>query len=424
MVTPRPARHAAAFAHSGALPAAAAFALAALAALAAASLGACEFDRSTAPPGVELPVVHGVLNPRFGTQLILVERTLTGRVDVDTGRRLDRGDPIRTGGGDPISGATVVVFDARGDSAVAREDSVGPAGAERGTGVYRFVNDNVIACPPPDSPLQCLAIRPGERYRLRVVTPEGRVVAGATTVPQADPGFAFPTARDFDRDRDTVTLRWDAVPYARQYELRLESPFGPFFLLFPETEVVLPGTLRNIFAKTFPRVFIPGFTQRVEVAAVDTNFFDYYRTGGDPFTGTGLINRLDGGVGLFGAYVPLRTELLAVTAEPREPIEGRYARVRGAPQVDSLRLYVESREGALARLSGNWRGASSGSARPPGLIGTLNRDRVSIALLPEQAANDTTAVFSGAADADSLYGVVRTTRDGIGLDVVFRRLGP
>ena len=407
---------------SGARPGVVAAAAAALV-FAAAALAGCEFDRTTAPRGVDLPVVHGVLNPRFDTQVIFLERTLSGRVDVDTGHRLDRRDPIRTGGGDPISGALVVVADVWGDSAVAREDSVGPAGATRGTGVYRFTNDAAVTCPASGSPLDCLPIRPGERYRLRVVTPEGRVVTGVATVPLVDPGFAFPPVRDFDRDRDTLALSWAEVRGARQYELRLESPFGPFFLFFPETELVLPGTLRNVFAKNFPRVFIPGFTQRVEVAAVDTNFFDYYRAAGDPFTGTGLINHLDGGVGLFGAYVPLRTEVLAVTAAPREPIEGEYVRVRGpAGVVDSLRLYVESRDAGLAALSGNWRGGNGGAGRPPGLVGTLNEGRVAIAFLREQAANDTTALFNGAADADSLYGVLRPSTAGIGLDVVFRRL--
>ena len=99
--------------------------------------------------------------------------------------------------------------------------------------------------------------------------------------------------------------RGSACPRARSYFVRVESPFGPFFLFTDSTAIRLTGDLRNIFAGDFQHVFIPGFRQDVFVGAVDSNFYDYYRTQNDPFTGAGIINRVNGGIGLFGSIVSI-----------------------------------------------------------------------------------------------------------------------
>ena len=62
--------------------------------------------------------------------------------------------------------------------------------------------------------------------------------------------------------------------------------------------------MRAISSRTTSSISsFPGFRQDVLVAAVDSNFYDYYRTNNDPFTGAGIISRLTGGLGLFGSLV-------------------------------------------------------------------------------------------------------------------------
>src|SRR6185503_14289810 len=106
-----------------------------------------------------------------------------------------------------------------------------------------------------------------------------------------------PRVQAFNRDRDTVVLNWQPVSRARTYAVRVESPHGPFFLFTDSTHLTLTGALRNLFADDIPRVFVPGFRQQVTITAVDSNFYDYYRTQNDPFTGSGLISRIRGGIG-------------------------------------------------------------------------------------------------------------------------------
>ena len=136
---------------------------------------------------------------------------------------------------------------------------------------------------------------------------DGTVVTGTTIVPNSPLRFTPQALTPFDRDRDTVRLNWTAVKGARTYGLRVESPFGAFQFFSDSTKFTLPGGLRNIFASDFQRVFIPGFQQAVTLYAVDTNYFDYYRSRNDPFTGSGIINRLQGGIGLFGSIATIST---------------------------------------------------------------------------------------------------------------------
>ena len=94
-------------------------------------------------------------------------------------------------------------------------------------------------------------------------------------------------SRTINRDHDTLFIQWNRTTAARSYMVRVESPFGPFFLFTDSTAVRLTPDLRNIFSNDFERVFIPGFRQDIVVGAVDSNFYDYYRTNNDPFTGPG-----------------------------------------------------------------------------------------------------------------------------------------
>jgi hypothetical protein len=356
----------------------------------------CTFDEKAVavqPPQV---VVHAVLDPGTQEQEVLVERTLSGAVNVRDDMRFDSDDPINTGGGIPVAGAEVTITGP--DGAVRGFETQAPGRpATYSTGRYVVVMGlGAVTGVPP--------LRRGARYVLRVRTPDGVAVTGTSVVPDFPPATASARSDLFNRDRDSVRIGWRSVPGARSYLLRTETPFGAFLLFTDSTHVTLKGDLRNYFASSLQRVFIPGFRQRVTVAAVDSNFFDYYRSRNDPFTGSGIINNLDGGIGLFGAAVNVATRILDVVQDVREPaFEGVWdIALTTRPIVDVLRVYVET-TGDPAALSG-WYAPSRGSGAFEGLIGTRSKDRVVLEFLANQAAVDTVAVFSGEQRGDSLVG--------------------
>lgn len=353
-------------------------------------LAACRFGEVTVPRGTTAVAVHAVLNPAFLEQAFLVERTLVGSVSIDTLVPFDPSDPVRTGRGVPVSNARVVLSDGTLDM-MAMEDRT--TTSVRGAGVYRLMLT-------PRTRLQ-----PGKRYTLTVTTPDGEVVRGSTLIPGAPPDSAQRPALAFDRDADTLRLEWTPVAEARTFMLFAESPYGAFTLFVDSLHVRLPGSLRNVFAADFPRVFFPGFVQEVLVAAVDTNYYDYYRSRNDPFTGSGIVNHLEGGVGIVGSVVPIVRRNVAVAAVPREPIEGRYLRGNTAQNfVGAITLYVESPSvnGKPAVLSGSW--LRQGTSEIDGCIGTVQGRAVRLALLNQWSANDTVSVIHAEWRGDSLVG--------------------
>jgi hypothetical protein len=356
---------------------------------------ACTFDEkaiAVQPPQV---VVHAVLDPGAQEQEVLVERTLSGAVDIRKNHRFDAEDPINTGDGIPVSGATVTITGPDG-TLTGFEARVNGRPSTYSTGRYLVVfgAGAAFASPP---------LRRGVRYQLRVSTPDGAVVTGSTVVPDINP-VSGSRLEAFNRDRDSVRLSWRSVAGARSYLVRAETPFGAFLLFTDSTHVTLDGDLRNYFASSLQRVFIPGFRQRVSVAAVDSNFFDYYRSRNDPFTGSGIISNLEGGIGLFGAAVSISTRTLDVVQDPREPaFEGLWDVAESPrPILDVLRLYVET-PGEPAALSG-WYARRSGGGLQEGMIGTRTKGRVVLEFLANQVAVDTVAVFSGEQRGDSLVG--------------------
>jgi hypothetical protein len=386
----------------------------ALAAALAPALGvvSCSFDEQAVGPGAAQLVVHAVLNPARPFQFVLVERALSGRVEVGEATG-DPADPVATGRGVPVVNARVVVRGPGGDSAVAVHEPVLRTDG-KGRGVYRIVNRST----PPDAPPanNYLRVVAGGRYTLRVTVGDD-VVTGETTIPRSASVLPDAVPKAFNRDRDSLFLRWDEVPLARRYSLRVDTPRGPLSLFLDSLEYLVAGDLRNVFTEGLPATFVPGFTQTVTVGAVDENFFDYYRSRNDPFTGTGLITHLRGGLGVFGSYVMLHYQTLAVVADEDEDVEGRYA--RGSPPranvPASILLFVESRAGSLRQITGNW--LPDGASRPSGLIGTWNGQRVTLALLRDQFVSDTVAVIDGRFDGRVLLGVMR----GTGVGVEFRK---
>ncbi|HEY9228235.1 MAG TPA: DUF4249 family protein [Gemmatimonadaceae bacterium] len=142
---------------------------------------------------------------------------------------------------------------------------------------------------------------PGGTYHLRVATPDGRVATGSTTIPQAATYTITPQALTIERLRDTFRLSVPKIPGASAYEIFVASPFGGS-ALFSDTAVVLPGVVSGV---TGGIVFHPSMSHVLVVSAVDANYYDFYRRTTDFFDGAGLINRLDGAIGVFGSIVPI-----------------------------------------------------------------------------------------------------------------------
>ena len=354
---------------------------------------ACTFDEKVIAVTPTQVVVHAVLDPGAVQQEVLVERTLSGSVLINDDLRFDPLDPINTEGGVPVTRAQVSIS---GPDGTLAGSEIQYAGKSATYGAGRYVVK--------------FGVRPGARYTLTVRTTDGTVVTGTTVVPNSvsfDVVAGAPLV-PFNRDRDTLTLSWRDVPAARTYGLRVEAPFGAFLLFTDTTHLRLSGDLRNVFAKNLQRLFIPGFQQTYTIFAVDTNYFDYYRSRNDPFTGSGIINRLQGGIGLFGSSVVIGARTLDVTQQPVEPaLEGDYELAQGPPMakpfVDVMRLYVETPGTTFASLSGWYSRDRKGTARD-GIAGARDGTRIELQFLVNQDAKRRIATFVGTQAGDSLVG--------------------
>jgi hypothetical protein len=145
-------------------------------------------------------------------------------------------------------------------------------------------------------------------------------------------------------------------------------------------------------------VFVAGFTQWLTIAAVDTNFFDYYRSGNSPFTGSGLINRLQGGLGLFGSYVPVLSTAVVVRADPRDPFDGRYVG-SGIQGRESLRLWVDGRSGSVAEVTGAYRLPTNEQF---GVLGTLDGNRLRLRAVESADGRVANRLLEGEVRGDTL----------------------
>ena len=371
------------------------------------ALSACEFDEKTIGVGERQVIVHAVLDPSPPTEVILIEELLTGRVQINEAVP-DTADPIVSGGGVPISGARVVVTASTGDSAVAVED-VTIRSDGKGGGVYRFRN----APKTMDQP-DWLLVAPGQTYFLRIETQEGVVVTGQTTVPNTPPAVFNTSSRPFNRDRDSLFLQWGDVPQAHRYAIRVDSPRGPLVVFVDSLEYLVSGSLRNFFTEGIPATFVPGFRQSITVGAVDLGYYDYFRSQNNPLTGSGLINHLQGGRGVFGSYVMMRGQSVNVTADIDEPLEARYQRFAGPAGTPSgFTLYIESgTTSSTQQVSGSW--TSTFLQGPNGMIGTLDtQNRLTLAMLRGQFADDTVGVLDLTWDGLALLGSLRSTGERV-----------
>lgn len=265
----------------------------------------CELTKVTVPQGEPIVVVQAVLSARTTDQFVIVERSLTGSAPLGgTSLDIPPGEPRL-----PIADATVVLSHEGPSSCTPATDTLLPQAPASGVYVTtRF----------------CL-LSAGDRVRLRVVTPDGTVVTGATTVPGAravsvrlatDSATAEEQVLDLDRLRDTIRIGVDPIlARALQVEVRRRgNPDSLVVYLFSDTlGVALPGDLYNPFEGDSGRpVFEVGREYTLAVALADSNYYDFVRSRSDPFTGRGFLNHLDGGIGVFGSVATYRYSLRVV----------------------------------------------------------------------------------------------------------------
>lgn len=318
-------------------------------------LAACDLGSTTIPRPDPQIVVHAVLNPSLSEQVVLLEESLTGK-PAPTASFFNPNNPIATGGGIAIAGATVRLEDETGAVFTGAERRFGSAP----TGIY------VVP----------FTAQPGMRYRLTVEA-LGKTVTASTVVPRATPAGTAPVV-PFNRDRDTARVSIPEVESARGYFLRIDAPVAAFSVVTTDRDISITGDTRNLLTENLLRVFFPGFEQTLTVAAADTNLYDYYRSGNDPFSGVGLITHVQGGLGVFGSIVVIERRVLDVTQDSSgHPIEAMFTRRDPAPDdvPRALHFYRESAAetpDSQDRLSGYYiSGPADAPVRGPFLVTIL-----------------------------------------------------
>lgn len=367
----------------------------------AAVLTGCELGESTLTPGPARLVVHSVLSPTAFNQVLLLERTWDGTTEIwKTGRAYNPNDPIGTGGGYGETLAEVDII--RPDGSVVRATEAQQLNPMFGPGLY-FLN------------LPSSSLTGGGLYRLRIRSSGGEEVLAQTTLPSLPPNVAN-QAVTFDRQRDTLTLTWSPVTAAPAYHVVIDGPYGQTAFFADSNQVRLQGSLRNVAAEGLPRVFQPGFTQSLTIAAVDSNYYDYFRTSNHSQTGSGVVNRITGGFGVFGAAAPVVRRTVQVVAPFTEPVEGVFRYLGDATDSSrtlmiGLTIYLESKSGNASTpdaLSGTFRSRPGVGVTATGaFLGRHLRDSVQVAFLRNQSLADTIDVFSGRLHGDTITGVYR-----------------
>jgi hypothetical protein len=236
------------------------------------SLAACVTERFTEPTTVQI-VVQAVLDPSSQVQEVLVQEANTGQ---------------------PFAARCVV--DAQVE--VITSDGVSMHGVQQPApcGPYRVALDDYG-----------VRLRPGATYTLRVATRDGHEISGTTTIPDGRPVDPSSVVEPFSARRDTLRLEFAPVAGAAAHELRISSNFSGY-RRFVDSPIVVPGPMRDGGGA----FVFPGGAARVTVAAVDANYYDYYRTTSDPIGGGVLVSRLHGGVGVFGSIVVIARRTLDV----------------------------------------------------------------------------------------------------------------
>jgi hypothetical protein len=331
--------------------------------------GACDLAPVEIPLGNAVVVVHGVMRSDEANQFIVVERSFTGDIeDVFLGYAI----PSDGAPASPIRGATVQVTnvdfpdDPCGNPVSFVEETGDPEMVER-PGVYW-------------APAGCPTLNPGDSLELVVETPEGETVTGAALVTAMEQAsltvlgetvpFGADTVITFNRDRDILRLEVEPIA-GRMLQVgvfrvgELDMFYGediwPGARIHADTmSLAIPGDLVDAGGwSDGGDVFRAGRDYLMTVAVVDLNYYDFSRSSSNKYTGRGFLNRLSGGIGVFGSLaahsLPLR-----VLGEFDDEREGVYW-LRGVVQGVSVDAYLtvfttrsaEDTE-VSALLTGDW----------------------------------------------------------------------
>jgi len=294
-------------------------------------------------------------------QYVVVERSITGTTTIPDQDSL-RGPPRPPL---PLSGARVVVTRDDGDSLVFAEipDTLG---------VYKV--DWTQSLP---------FLQPGREYRLRVTTLDGRTVRGRTRMPFPPVVTGLPPdGARFSRDRDTLRVSWSGAQFSKgvyiQVRPRDVARIVRMVLFTDSASFMIPGRLPFPLPGDSlpPDVWIAGTRATFTVAAMDTTFFGFFRSANDPFTGTGFINSLEGGLGVFGALAPVN-RTYDVVADVDHPWEGRYTlstTILGDAHTQDIELFVTRDRPSPVLISAL--ADSAGGALGPRFEATGNVDAV------------------------------------------------
>jgi hypothetical protein len=380
--------------------------LAGILACAALATGACALEKVTIPVQKSALLIHAVLSSSATSQTVLVERTLTGEVTLypyvpPSGNApvgsFSGGEQVVSDWGNPESGAVVEITTPTGQMVVGQEyKTFTPLG--NGAGMYRVQIPGTL-------------LIPGGRYTLRVRTTRGEVATAETVVP-AIGASGTPSPAPFDRTGAPLALTWPRAGTARGYEVRVDGPYGAWLAISEGTQVALDGLLRNTATNNLVHVFLPGFRQNVSVSAVDANLYEYYRTVNSGFTGSGIVNRMNGAIGVFGSYATIVRRTVDVTAPHLFPVEGTYdlvaqpngSKYGGTINAEVLTIYVESpsaKSGQADALTG--RATRSTGTFFSTATGTKLRDTVRMVFpLIAQSVADTADWFKGVLRGDTL----------------------
>ena len=188
------------------------------------------------------------------------------------------------------------------------------------------------------------SLHPGDRVALRIETPQGEVVTGTTRIP--GPGdlnirIGSTTAGSagqvlpLDRTRDSMRVMVNTPQFAQGLQIEVlrkggnprrtpsfNLPTSPAFDITTDTmHAAIAGSLLDPFEGR--TLFHAGVLYLFSVAATDTNYYDFVRSGDNPLTGRGFINHLSSGIGVFGSVAP-QTYEMPVRAPQQDTREGKF----------------------------------------------------------------------------------------------------
>ena len=340
---------------------------------------ACDLTEVEIPVGEPVVVVHGIMRPDEAHQYVIVENALIGTVNLPY--RGNAQVPTLGGPRTPVLGATVQVtnLDFPEDSC---DNPV--AFIDRHPGLFYTANGVYF------SPTACPPMRAGDKLALTIETLEGDTITGVTRVPgietawmvASDDSLPFGTdsVTTFNRDRDTLRVHVEPVAgRLLQLDIHRRGDFNQSVeedhdqgtkILVDTMSVSLPGDLLDVFRQgEGDDVFRAGSNYVVSVAVTDSNYFDFARSRSNQYTGRGFLNRLSGGIGVFGSLAATST-MLKVVGEFDDPRDGVY-RLQGEIQgvnVDvTLTAYAVRTEDSTefsAFLDGDWLQIQFGAWRP------------------------------------------------------------